>query len=308
MKEKFKNTRILKKTVRPDNDKILNQVQDDSLIKNNGVGKTVRPDKAQMLKQVQHDMVWFRRGFGALAPDKNLSPFTSHFSRRAAFTLAEVLITLGIIGVVAAMTLPTLVQSYKRHVVETKLAKFYSVMNNAIKLSEVENGEFKTWDTLGYSCNLDEETEKCAEGTIDALNWYNKYLKNYVRVVKVNTIRTSTGLEACNLYFPDGTVLSFHGKGVALYLNVSDFEKSLKSGELDSSSYENDDGIKCFTFDFYRDDLHSAFDVYNNLYDSEETKIASCSRRTAGLVKGTYCAYLIKKNGWKIPKDYPWKF
>ena len=45
------------------------------------------------------------------------SRFTSHFSRkRTAFTLAEVLITLGIIGVVAALTLPSLIQSYKERV------------------------------------------------------------------------------------------------------------------------------------------------------------------------------------------------
>ena len=44
------------------------------------------------------------------------SRFTSHFSRkRIAFTLAEVLITLGIIGVVAALTL-SLIQSYKERV------------------------------------------------------------------------------------------------------------------------------------------------------------------------------------------------
>ena len=41
------------------------------------------------------------------------SLFTTHHSlRKAAFTLAEVLITLGIIGVVSAMTVPTLMQNY----------------------------------------------------------------------------------------------------------------------------------------------------------------------------------------------------
>ena len=51
---------------------------------------------------------------------------------KQAFTLAEVLITLGIIGVVAAMTLPALIQSYANTVVETRLAKFYSTINQAI--------------------------------------------------------------------------------------------------------------------------------------------------------------------------------
>ena len=39
---------------------------------------------------------------------------------RAAFTLAEVLITLGIIGVVAAITLPTLTTKIKHKELETK--------------------------------------------------------------------------------------------------------------------------------------------------------------------------------------------
>ena len=41
--------------------------------------------------------------------------------RRAAFTLAEVLITLGIIGVVAALTLPTLIQNHQKQVYVTQL-------------------------------------------------------------------------------------------------------------------------------------------------------------------------------------------
>ena len=39
------------------------------------------------------------------------------------FTLAEVLITLGIIGVVAALTLPSLVTNYQKQVTVNKLKK-----------------------------------------------------------------------------------------------------------------------------------------------------------------------------------------
>lgn len=46
-----------------------------------------------------------------------------------AFTLAEVLITLGIIGIVAAMTLPTLVQNHKNAELQTGLKKAYSVLS-----------------------------------------------------------------------------------------------------------------------------------------------------------------------------------
>ena len=36
-----------------------------------------------------------------------------HYRKRFAFTLAEVLITLGIIGIVAAMTMPVLIAKYR---------------------------------------------------------------------------------------------------------------------------------------------------------------------------------------------------
>ena len=63
------------------------------------------------------------------------------------FTLAEVLITLGIIGVVAALTIPSLMSKYHRMTVETKLKKFYSTMNQAIKLSEEDNDGFPPLDS-----------------------------------------------------------------------------------------------------------------------------------------------------------------
>ena len=56
--------------------------------------------------------------------DKVYSLFTTHhLLRKTAFTLAEVLITLGIIGVVAALTLPALINNYEKSVVETRMQK-----------------------------------------------------------------------------------------------------------------------------------------------------------------------------------------
>ncbi len=54
-------------------------------------------------------------------------------NRKVAFTLAEVLITLGIIGVVAAMTLPSLIQNYQKKALATQTQKFYSTMSQAVK-------------------------------------------------------------------------------------------------------------------------------------------------------------------------------
>ena len=49
-----------------------------------------------------------------------------------AFTLAEVLITLGIIGIVAAMTLPAIISSYKKIELENRFKKASSTIENAV--------------------------------------------------------------------------------------------------------------------------------------------------------------------------------
>lgn len=56
-----------------------------------------------------------------------------------AFTLAEVLITLGIIGVVAQMTIPTLMNSYQKQIYLTGFKKAYSTANQALQLMAADN-------------------------------------------------------------------------------------------------------------------------------------------------------------------------
>lgn len=73
------------------------------------------------------------------------------------FTLAEVLITLGIIGVVAAMTLPALIQKNNNKVVETRLKKFYSAINQAIMLAENDYGDKKIWYQDLAGADIDDE-------------------------------------------------------------------------------------------------------------------------------------------------------
>ena len=71
-----------------------------------------------------------------------------HISKREGFTLAEVLITLGIIGIVAAMTLPTLMQKYREKQVVTALNTAYTMFSQSF-LRATE--EFGTPDTWGFS-------------------------------------------------------------------------------------------------------------------------------------------------------------
>ena len=55
---------------------------------------------------------------------------------RSAFTLAEVLITLGIIGIVAAMTMPTLNDRITKRQVEARVKVAYSTIAQVMKMSE----------------------------------------------------------------------------------------------------------------------------------------------------------------------------
>ncbi|MBR1753937.1 type II secretion system protein [bacterium] len=66
-------------------------------------------------------------------------------NKNCAFTLAEVLITLGIIGVVAALTIPTLMQKMDERETVSKLKKAYSTLSNAYSLISVERGDPTKW-------------------------------------------------------------------------------------------------------------------------------------------------------------------
>lgn len=61
--------------------------------------------------------------------------------RKRAFTLAEVLITLGVIGVVAALTLPSLIQKSTEKETVVALKKFYSESSQAFSLAVEKDGE-----------------------------------------------------------------------------------------------------------------------------------------------------------------------
>jgi len=64
---------------------------------------------------------------------------------RAAFTLSEVLITLAVIGIVAALTIPNLINKYTEQQTVVGLKKFYSMLSQAYLLCITENGSPDRW-------------------------------------------------------------------------------------------------------------------------------------------------------------------
>ena len=60
--------------------------------------------------------------------------------RHSAFTMAEVLITLGIIGIVAAMTMPALIANHRKQVMLSKVKHTYNIIANAFERAKVDHG------------------------------------------------------------------------------------------------------------------------------------------------------------------------
>lgn len=77
---------------------------------------------------------------------------TGEAQQYTAFTLAEVLIVLGIIGIVAEMTIPTLMSEFQGQVASVSLKKAYSTISQAYTMTSTDNGTPETWGlTAGAS-------------------------------------------------------------------------------------------------------------------------------------------------------------
>ena len=87
---------------------------------------------------------------------------------KCAFTLAEVLITLGIIGVVAALTLPSVINNFREKATVAKVKKFYSIISQAHLQALEEKGTPDNWNIGGF---LNEE------GAKNLINAWAPYLK-----------------------------------------------------------------------------------------------------------------------------------
>lgn len=100
--------------------------------------------------------------------------------RKAGFTLAEVLITLGIIGVISAITISVIIPYFQERIAVNRVKNFYSKFTEAVKLFQVEN------DCIG-------ETNKCFEGYDFHYNNIINGFQGIAKRLKIVDIRPSTG-------------------------------------------------------------------------------------------------------------------
>ena len=92
------------------------------------------------------------------------------------FTLAEVLVTLGVVGIVAAMTLPSLVNKYQSKVLETGLKKSYANLQNAYIMTKANLGVSNLREAYTTVYNND--------GVLPYKDEFEKEFKRNIKTVK----------------------------------------------------------------------------------------------------------------------------
>ena len=205
-----------------------------------------------------------------------------------AFTLAEVLITLGIIGVVAAMTMPSLMQNYKRQQATARIKKFVSVINQALISAENDLGPREDW-VIGEMGNSD-----------SAYNFLNTYIKPYIKSADIEK-RTLFGMNMATLRFVDGSQMSIKiGACYDIWYDINGEKGPNEKGKdifvfilcKNGGCNFNSNQVR----GFYCAPTGYQFPTHGQLIDN-------CKNyKTNG---GVYCTILLEQNGYEFPKDYP---
>ena len=236
--------------------------------------------------------------------------------KKFAFTLAEVLITLGIIGIVAAMTIPTLIAKVQKQQIESQIRENYSSIVQAMKMAE--NDDVGAINNLGVNLSSNK-------------TWFETFLAPYMKfeqvcystggcwhkygVVKtlkgsVPTYETKVG-ESDSLIGYVGIALAFRtAKGAYFNIDASGITATHDLFGVDATNN---------TIQFYVDvngDKKPNIigkDIYILIYDSEKGLVPAGFDRTKEQVKancetgnGYWCLEYVKDNSWKI-SDSVWK-
>ena len=206
-------------------------------------------------------------------------------SKKSAFTLAEVLITLGIIGVVAAMTLPALIQKQQTKETSARLKKFYSTIQQAIMLSETENGSVKYWNKPSIIRNEDgsyntTQNDKLAEV------FYDQYLAKYIKLSGRDYL-SEDSRKRFQTKFSDGSA-AFWGNGGCIDI------------VFDTNAGKNPNllGYDRFVFLLCPTDKHPLTSYASSL--SRDQAKEKCKTTPQ------YCSSVLQLDNWEFKEDYPW--
>ncbi len=233
------------------------------------------------------------------------------FSKRG-FTLAEVLITLGIIGVVAAMTLPTLLQRYQKNLTVNRLKQTYSILLQAIQQSEAHNGELQYWDMGGLDDTQDVHGGDYEQNKI----FYERYFKPYLKIVKTckpnsnecwgenykflgdfpDNYRNGSANNSYSVVLANGTIFGVWARNTWTEIWV----------DINGPQNPNTAGKDVFFLMLLKDKGLIFYGLTEGA-DREyyKTQGYSCKKNHT-MHSGAYCGALIQTDGWEIKDDYPW--
>ncbi|MEE3350252.1 MAG: type II secretion system protein, partial [Candidatus Gastranaerophilaceae bacterium] len=218
--------------------------------------------------------------------------------RKCAFTLAEVLITLGIIGVVAALTLPTVISNYKKSEVTNKLKVVYSLLNQAYKLSTIDNGYISEWQIPS-----------------SAKEYTEKYWLPYFSGATICLTPAECGYKSNTPFYqadgtPHSTLINNDSyrlplklkNGIYVFFSIAkgsgtNNRSSLIIVDINGSNLPNKFGYDVFNLIVTDNVVSGAYSDYD---------VTTQKEHCAGV--GSTCFNLIHNNNWEIPKDYPIKF
>ena len=228
--------------------------------------------------------------------------------KKFGFTLAEVLITLGIIGIVAAMTLPTLILKHNKQITETALKKFYTTFNQAILISVNENGPVESWTDYFLSLKMDDDGEYIEQAD-DIDKAFQKYLAPYMKITDKKEVTDGGGYRRFLYFLPDGSAFAYQRHSVR---DIAFFPKNAQKCIIKSL---NDSAGSClFMFNFYPIDkttywrylYKKGLEPYLFEWDGQNSYLYdSSSYGCANSTNHLYCTAIIQLNGWKVPDDYP---
>ena len=244
---------------------------------------------------------------------EKLSKAARQLRRSFAFTLAEVLITLGVIGVIAAMTLPTVIKHYQQKVTIERLKATYSLIYQAVRRSEVDNGTLDTWE-------IPAESQVYSVGKVFADKYFTPYLKKinecetrkcfseysyHLDGEKINNTSTRYALELAN-----GVVISFFPRGFCCEIGI----------DVNGKKGPNTVGKDIFTIIVTNQSIPSASTFYFGIQEKPgvyfwgqgqtnsflKNSAYACSKTKGKGYRGMNCGAWIMQSGWKIPDGYPW--
>lgn len=205
---------------------------------------------------------------------------------KTAFTLAEVIITLGIIGVVAAITIPALITNTKAHRLRVQFLKSYSTIQQAFKLMENDDVSlnpsdyadrtfYKTFSNyLKGSTDCGLTGSKCTGGHGHTAAGY----------------KTLDG-QAVNVYmFDDGALQLFDG---TLLIFENPPSKVLISVDINGfSNPPNRWGYDLFTFEFLEGELRTMGARGTSYNDMNQY----CTENKTNAFNGIACAQKAKED------------